>query len=871
MDRGTRLGRYEILAALGRGGMGEVYRARDTSVGRDIALKLLPTDVAADPNRLQRLRREARLLASLNHPHIAALYALEEEQGVPFLVLELVEGQTLAARLREGRMPPEVAVPLAIQMAEALAAAHARGVVHRDLKPANVMITAQGLVKLLDFGIARRGAVADTAADTVSRDPLTAPHQFLGTPAYMSPEQINGSSVTPQSDIWAFGCVLYESLTGKHPFPANTGSDRMAVILERDPDWTVLAGCPAKVRDVVKRCLQKDPAQRIHHIADARIELQEAMRETPEVLPAVAKGRTQAWMAAAVASLVLAAVALGLLAWTRDVPAPAEPVRRFGIDLGRKLAFGPDYPAAVAISPDGALIAYVGEVDGDRRIYVRSMDDVTARPLDGTVGAQQPFFSPDAKWLGFFADGKLKKISVRGGAPVVLAPAPNGTGGAWSSEGWIVFAPTNPSALRRVSADGSDERVFSQVRTGAGEHAHWSPAFLPDQRTVVFTVYMGRRNTDSRLAVQGSGDTEHRTLVEGGSHGRFVAPGWLVYGRGTELVAAEFDPAAGAVTGTPFRVLEGVQDTPLGAPIFALSDQGTLVYAPAVTVGHTGRIVWLDRTGRVREELDAGTPAYRPRMSPDGSRVAFHQADPDFNVWVKDPGRGARVKLSKDPAYDGFPVWSPDGRQVAFSSAREGSRTLFVQRTDGSDAAERLLSVGHPRWPTSWSPDGNWLAYNEEDPQTGSHVWLLDMRTRQPRRFRPAGGRDGWARFSPDGTWLAYHSDESGSFEVYVCAVQDPRRPLQVSAGGMGPLWSPAGGEIYYNRGTQFMAVPVRLGQASVAARPQVLFTTGMLVNDVGARGERFLAADAPVTAAISRLDIVLGWRHVLTRLNDGR
>jgi eukaryotic-like serine/threonine-protein kinase len=868
---GTRLGRYEIVGPLGKGGMGEVYLARDTSVGRDVAIKLLPDELLADGSRLRRLRREARVLASLNHPNIAGLYALEEEHSVPFLVLELVAGETLASRLSRGPMPLREALQVAVEIADALATVHGCGIVHRDLKPSNVMLTTKGRAKLLDFGIARRDSI-DTDASTGSRDAETTSGHFVGTPAYMSPEQITGSPAGEQSDIWAFGCVLYESVTGSHPFRAPTRSDQLAAILEREPDWQALDECPVKVRDLIRRCLRKDPAQRLHDIADARIEIQEIL-EYP-----VSEGEPppmpvwKAWKVLALAALGLALYGLGLLVRQRPEPTIPFVMGRFAIDLGGKLAFGIDYPASVAISRQGDLVAYVAEADGVPRIHVRAMDAIQPRPLDGTTGAQQPFFSPDGRWLGFFADGKLKKVSVRGGAPITLCAASDGAGGAWSAEGWIVFAPSD-SGLRRVSEQGGESEVFSQVRLDAGEQAHLSPILLADQRTVLFTVDTGGRNTVSRIALQTLGQKDHRVVVEGGSHARLVPPRWLVYGRGAELLAVEFDSARGVVTGIPFRVLEGVQDTPsLGAPVFAVSDEGTLVYAPAVTAGYDGRMSWLDRSGKAVDEVEAGHAYCRPRLSPDGTRVVFHLADPDFNVWVKDLTRGTRTKITTEPGFDGFGVWSPDGRQIVFSSARAGPRTLFAQAADGSGGAERLLPVGNPRFPTSWSPNGEWLAFHEENPGTGLDVSLLNMRDKTVRPFLHTVAGEAGARFSPDGAWLAYSSDESGAEEVYVCSVGDPSQRLQVSAGGgTGAIWSPAGDEVFYSHGSQFMSVPIRLGKSPKAERPRVLFSTDKLVNDVGARGDRFLAVDAPTSVSITRLEVVLGWPRALARLSEAR
>jgi Tol biopolymer transport system component len=857
--------------------MGEVYLARDTSVGRDVAIKVLPAELAADAARLARLRREARLLASLNHPNIANLYALEEDQGRPFLVLELVEGESLADRLRRGRLPLRQALQVAVQIAEALDSVHERGLVHRDLKPSNVMLTTRGTAKLLDFGLARQESIeaADTLTDAApSDDFVTASGHVVGTPAYMSPEQARGSPSDQQSDIWAFGCVLYELLAGRHPFASASRPDQIEAILDREPAWRTLDGVPVKLRDLVKRCLRKDPAQRLHHIADARIEIQEVLED-----PAAASGDRPSptwanWTTLALVAMGLVIVALAWLVVSRPTAATdSGGVGRFAIDLEGSLAFDIDYPASLALSPRGDLLAYVGESDGDRRIHVRAMDAIQVRPLDGTAGAQQPFFSPDGSWLGFFADGKLKKVSIRGGAPVTLCAAPHGMGGAWSAAGWIVFAPSDYSGLRRVSANGGEDRPFSQLDLDAGEQAHLSPVLLADQRTVLFTVDTGGRNVDSRVALQTLEQAGHRVIIDGGSHARPLPPRWLVYGRGPELLAVEFDPSRREVTGTPFRVLEGVQDTPaLGAPVFAVSDGGTLAYAPAAITGGNGRLLWLDRSGQVREELETGRAFYRPRLSPDGTRVLFHVATPDFKVWVTDLRRDIRAALTTEPGRHGFGVWSPDGRRIAFSSARAGPRALYVGAADGGGTAERLLPADKPRWPTSWSPDGRWLAFHEEDPRTGLDVSLLDLQDKSVRPLLHSAAGEAGARFSPDGKWLAYDSDQSGVLEVYVCSVREPGRRLQVSArGGTGAIWSPAGDVIYYGHGLEFASVPILPGPLPSAGRPQVLFKTDKLINDVSTEGDRFLAVDAPTSVSITRLEVILSWPRDVARLADAR
>jgi serine/threonine-protein kinase len=779
--------------------MGEVYRGRDTRLGRDVAIKVLPAERLTDPLRRARFVREARAASTLNHPHIVTIHEIESAEGIDFIVMELVSGHTLDALIPRHGMRLGEALRLAIPVADALAAAHDAGIVHRDLKPSNVMVTPAGVVKVLDFGLAKlgneeEGEGEDVATLDAEAGPRTRAGAVVGTPAYMSPEQASGGKVDARSDVFAFGAVLYEMVTGHRAFAGHTRAETLAAILREPPKppRDLAPDLPRDLERIILRCLRREPERRFQHMADVKVDLQEVKEESDSLAtatgPAARPRSRPRWLArtgAGAAVLLVGALAGALLqGWRPKGEASSGPVRAFTIELGGTLAFGMDYPASVVLSPRGDQIAFVAEAAGERRIYVRPMDEMNARPLAGTEGAQQPFFSPDGRWLGFFAGGRLQKISLRGGAPLVLSAAPHGMGGAWSSEGWIVYAPSDFEGLRRVSENGGDGEPFSQVDLEAGEHGHWSPTLLADHRTVLFTVYTGGRNTESRLAVQGPGEPRHRVILHGGGPGRLLPPRWLIYGRGRELLAVRFDSRARAVTGTPFRVLDGVQDTPsVGAPIFDVSDQGALVYAAATAAEHEARLVWLDPTGQTQGEIEKGRALGRPRVAPDGSRVAFHFADPDFNVWVKDGARGTRLRLTRDPGWDAFPVWSPDGGRIAFSSAREGSRTLFLQAADGSGSAERLLEPGNPRWPTSWSPSGPWLAFHEENPRTGMDVLLLDVAERRARPLLRTPASEAWARFSPNGDWLAYHSDDSGVFEVYVCRLDEPTRRFQVSAG----------------------------------------------------------------------------------------
>ena len=578
---------------------------------------------------------------------------------------------------------------------------------------------------------------------------------------------------------------------------------------------------PRELERIILRCLRKEPERRFQHMVDVKVELQEVKEESDSQTAtpgAVARHRSRrrrlAWMAAGVAVL-LAATLGGVLLQTRigspkDIASSAS-VRTFAIELGGTLAFGIDYPASVVLSPKGDQIAFVAESGGKRQVYVRPMDEMDARPLAGTDAAQQPFFSPDGRWLGFFAEGKLKKTSLRGGAPVVLSAAQYGMGGAWSSEGWIVYAPSDFEGLRRVPENGGEGEVFSRVDLEAGEQGHWSPTLLADQRTVLFTVYTGGRNTESRLAVQGPGDRTHRVILQGGGPGRLLSPHWLIYGRGRELLAARFDSVAGAVTGTPSAfsmAFKTRRPRPRRSSTCRTMDSRL---CSGRDRGLRSRLVWLDQTGQVQGEIERSRVLGGPRLAPDGSRVAYF-ADPDFNVWVKDfaRGPGSASRRTRDGTPSRFGVRTEVAScspQLAKAPARSFSSRL-TEVEARSDFWNRGIRDGrHPGRRTA-----RWLAFHEEDPQTGMDVWLLDMADRRPRPLLRTPYDEAWARFSPDGAWLAYRSNQSGSFEVYACRLGEPNRRFQISAGGgTAPIWSAAGDRIYYTRGTQLMVAEVRL------------------------------------------------------------
>ena len=871
---GTKLGPYEISGAIGAGGMGEVYQAHDTKLGRDVAIKILPEAFAHDPERLSRFQREAKMLAALNHPNIATIYGLEESNGTSYLVMELVSGETLADRIKgEGAFPIDEALKIAVQIAEALEAAHERGIIHRDLKPANVKVTPDGKVKVLDFGLAKA-----FAGDGANEDPSNSPTLsmaatmhgvILGTAAYMSPEQARGKAVDKRTDIWAFGCVLYEELTGRQAFQGETVTDILAKVLQGEPDWELLPrATPLQIRDLLRRCLQKDKTLRLRDAGDARIEIQEALSAQPESVVARAFGRRQ------VAALGLAAAALlaiaGIAVWNlKPAPSPPlQPVTRTVITLppGDQLA-AVDYPA-IAISPDGTKLAYVATHSGRRQIYLRPLDLLEAKPLPGTEGANTPFFSPDGRWLGFFADGRLKKISLSGGAALSLVNTINANGASWSSQGVIAFTPTDGSPLQQVSNDGGTQTPLTRLETG--EVLHRWPHFLPSGKAVLFAA----TGTNPQIAVQSLETGQRKDLVSGGTSPQYVTTGHLLYGQNGNLMAAPFDLERLEVKGAFVPVVAGILQTPgrLGTQC-GVSATGSLVYVPG-EVQSTGRLVWVDRNGS--EQVLAAPPrVYRyPRLSPDGKRMAVSIEEHDVQIWLYDIVRETMTRLTLEGTFNMLGDWAPDGKRIAYYSNREGQINLFWRSVDGSSGPERLTTSENIQGVGSFSPDGQALAFVEPDPSTGMDLWMLHMSDRQAKPFLRTPFNEGAPRFSPDGHFLAYFSNESGRYEVYVQPYPGPGAKWQISTeGGTEPVWNPKGRELFYREGERMMAVDIVTQPDFSASKPRMLFqgayaaTPGSFAYyDVSQDGQRFLMIKPEQTTSFTQIVVVQNWFEELKR-----
>jgi eukaryotic-like serine/threonine-protein kinase len=896
LTSGTRLGSYEVIAQIGAGGMGEVYQAHDTKLGRDVAIKVLPEAFAHDPERLARFQREAKMLAQLNHTNIATIHGLEHSGDTHYLVMELVPGDTLQQRVkRDGPVPVEEALTIAKQIAEALEAAHEKGIIHRDLKPANVKVTPEGKVKVLDFGLAKA-----FAGDATNNDPSNSPTlsaaatmqgTILGTAAYMSPEQARGKECDKRTDIWAFGCVLYELLTGKQAFHGETTTEILAAVLRGEPDWQVLpASTPGKIRDLLRRCLQKEMNKRARDAGDVRIEIEEAL-----VTPVAGELTTAAptkgirslgpqALILSVGTLLLGLAIAGIAVWKLK-PSPTQPVTRTVIDLppGQQLA-GMENGPAVALSSDGTHLVYVARQGGAQQLYLRALDSLEARPIPGTEGAINPFFSPDGQWLGFFAGGKLMKVSVSGGAAVTLVDALQPHGASWSSQGMIAFAPTNISALQQVSEAGGTRQPLTHLEKE--EVTQRWPEFLPGGTVVLFAAAGTTSNwNNAQVSVQSIGTGERRNLIQAGTQPSYVPSGHLVYAQGGSLMAVPFDPQRLAVAGAGVPVVEGVQQSPsTGAAQYSFSATGSMVYVSGGVQSAQRRLFWVNRNG-AEQPLAAPVRAYRgPRLSHDGRRVAVSLEERETQVWLYDLFRETLTRFTFEGSTNLGAVWTPDSKWIAFESNKEGPMNLFRQLADGSGGRERLTTSENLNVPGSWSPDGQQMCFVEVNPTTGYDIWVLRMgdpsasagQIRKAQPFLRTPFNESVPEFSPDGRWLVYVSDESGRNEIYVQPYPGPGGKWQISTeGGTEPVWNPNGRELFYRSGEKMMAVDVATQPGFAAGKPQMLFegqyvpTPGTLPNyDVSPDGQRFLMLkpSEQEQAAPTQINVVLNWFEELKR-----
>ena len=883
---GRDIGAYHIVSLLGAGGMGEVYRARDTKLGRDVAIKVLPAEFVADPKRRARFEREARLLAALNHPHIAAIYGLEDAAGVQTLVLELVEGQTLAERLTKGPLSTAEALTISRQIAVALEAAHDKGIVHRDLKPANIKIRPDGSVKVLDFGIAKLSPMAGSGTDASDQSPTvtadgTREGTVLGTAAYMSPEQARGKPVDSRSDIWAFGCVLYEMLTRRRAFDASDVPQTLARILERDPDWRALPDkTPSATRRLLQRCLEKDPMNRLRDIGDARLELDEALLRPTEP-SVVAPGRSRerlAWALVTVFAMSLvAALALAAVLYMQQGQSDAF-VTRFSAPFPEEWTWAPDIRTSVnlAVSRDGRHVAFVAlGVNRQTGLWIRELGALTPRPLPGTEGASSPFWSPDNRALGFFADGKLKRIDLSGSPAVTLCDAPDNRGGSWGSD-VIIFA-TLQGPLQRVPASGGSPILATAL--GPGEVSHLRPGFLPDGwRFFYRAVSPGEANSEAPVYLTALNSTNRTWLLNTAAANVVYSRAHLLFLRRNTLMAQPFDDRRFALTGEAAPIAENVRVSmtfPPSSGQFSASENGVLAYQTASA--EYSQLVWYDRSGKRLSALGAPDSYGDIRISPGGNQTAVSVIDSVKNardIWLYDLARGFRTKFTFDPGIEAAPIWSPDGSRIVFNSTRKGTLDLYHKPANSSDVEDSLL-LEEPlnQIPEDWSPDSKFILYSTVTP-SGRDLWVLPLfGDRRPFRFLQSPFNKVAARFSPNGRWIAYQSNESAGAQVYVAPFPGPGGRQQISAdGGAFPRWRGDGTEIFYlDRAKRIVVARVNGRDAAFTVGDvRTLFQTrardGVYSFEVSADGQRFLINTVVEHATAGSFAVVVNWPAGLRR-----
>ena len=845
---GRQISHYKIVERVGAGGMGEVYRARDTRLGREVAIKVLPSHFAADDQLRRRFEREARAISSLSHPHICAIYDIGHQDGINFLVLEFVEGKTLASRMAKGPMAMDQVLRLAIEMADGLDHAHRHAIVHRDLKPANVILTRRG-AKLLDFGLAKfqasasRGGVIVSSASTESVE-LTGRGTIVGTLPYMAPEQLEGKDADARTDIFALGAVIYEMATGRKAFAGKSQASLIAAILhvEPSPISELQPAVPPALERVVKTCLAKDPDERWQAAHDLMLELKwiaDGASESPEAISG--KGRRinserRLWVAA----MLVATLIVGVTAWLLSrAPAPAaRPLARFALELPPNLQFAKDERPVIALSPDGTSLVYVLNDGSNRQLYVRRLDQLESTPIPGTEGAIGPFFSPDGQWVGFYAGGKLKKVSLLGGTPLDICGVPPVMHGAsWGADDSIFYSPAHDWGIFRVSASGGESQSVTEPDAAKGERSHYWPQVLPGGKALIFTIGTGESFDDARIVVQSLDTGERKVVIDGGTFGRYLPTGHLVYARAGALFAVPFDLSRLEKKGTPVPVVEGVKvDSRSGAANFGFSNAGSLLYLSGKSDANDEELVWVDRRGQARRLMETRHAFQGPSLSPDGKKLAVSISGVMQNIWVYDLNSGTLTRLSFEE--DWGPSWTPDGNRIAYSSGRVRMPPAIAGRpSDGSGEAEQLVAGGLPVFTGSWSPDGRVMAYTEvfdeinvkdlgDRRSTGVDIWLLRL-VGEPRsepflrtRFDEFG-----PEFSPDGKWLAYVSNESGRNEVYVMTFPGPGPKRQVSIrGGTSPRWAGNGKELFYRNGNQMMSVDISMLPRFDASTPRVLF-----------------------------------------------
>ncbi len=879
LTSGTKLGPYEIVAPIGAGGMGEVYRARDAKLARDVAIKILPASFASDPDRMARFEREAKVLASLNHPNIAHIYGLEDADGTRGLVMELIPGTTLAERIEKGPLPLEEALSIANEIAIALEYAHEHGIVHRDLKPANIKVTDDGGAKVLDFGLAK--ALDDAPAhDDIANSPTltmgaTRAGVILGTAAYMSPEQAKGKSADRRADIWAFGVVLFEMLSGKRLYSGETAPETLAHVITKDPDWNFLpARTPNAIRHLLERCLTKDPKARLQAIGEARIIIARTLANPSEATAQIERAAPQKPFARSVAPWIIAALAMAIAAvttwapWSKSAAPPQSARLSFVPPAG--ISFNDSQPDSLVISPDGKKLVFTATAGaGKWQLWVRPIDSTDAQALPGTEGAIEPFWSPDSRSIAFGSQGKLSRVDLSGGTSQILCDAGRLTGGSWGTKGVILFVPDYRTGIFQVPATGGEVKPVTFDDEAHGETGHYSPQFLPDANHFIFQVNTGLKKT---LWAGSLDSPKLKQVLTDSTYQVYVAPGWILYLRNQILVAQQFDNDKLELKGEPTPLMERPADMAGPGPSFSVSDNGILVWLDGWR--RNFQLQWFDRDGKqigtLGQIVKQTRDGQEPRISPDGKRVVVKR---DNNIWVLDLERETGIRLTAD--FGQIPIWSPDGNRVAFLN-NDG---LCVMAANGVGQPEVLLRGLNA--PADWSPDGKFLLYQKRFEKTRTDVWVLPLfGDKKPYALLDSPFEEVGARISPDGHWLAYSSDESGTPEVYVRSftsdgkVGADKKRISTDGGGQ-PTWRRDGQELFFLAADgQMMSVSVKTAGAEIElSAPKNLFKTRTItfsrfsgLYDASADGKRFLIGTLIGESNMEPPTVITNWEAGLKK-----
>jgi serine/threonine-protein kinase len=863
---GQTVAHYKILDKLGEGGMGEVWRAEDTKLGRHVAIKVLPEIFTSDAERLARFEREARVLATFEHPRIASIYGLEDHDGRKLLVMQVAEGETLAERIDAAPIDVEQALKVALQIADALEAAHDKGIVHRDLKPANIKLDATGQVTVLDFGLAKAlestssasgsGPQGLSLSPTMTAD-MTGKGVLLGTAAYMSPEQARGEGVDRRADIWAFGVVLMEMLTGNRLYAGKTLSDTLAGVLAREPEWNDLPkNTPSRVRRLLERCLEKDAGQRLQAIGEARIAIERYLEDPAEeevAEQATSPPPIKRFLPWAVAGVTAVALIASLTVFGSR-GGSSEETMRLEVAMSDDSLFVP-LGAGAVLSPDGTRVVYVTVTDGGQTLWVRSLDQLEGTPLVSGSGATQPyhpFFSPDGQWVGFATPEELKKVPITGGTPISLCKVNRSRGASWGPDNTIVLAPEPGNGLFTISAAGGEPQPLTTLDADRGEVAHRWPQTVPGGQVIFTSVPQGSGSADEGVIEAVSLETGDRAVLHrGGTYGRWVPSGHLVYVRENTLFAMPFDIQKMKATGSPAPIVQGVTaNSGNGGAQISFSENGTLAYVSGDIGVPEYPVMMMDRSGVVSTLWEEPGTYACPKLSPDGRRLALTVLrGGNWDIWVFDLERKVSTRLTFHDGYDGDQVWSPDGEYLVFTSDRDGVENPYLKRADGSGEATRLAEIEHDFWPSSWSSDGKWIL--GEIQGTSFDLWAIPGdESGDPVPFLATEFFERFPAISPDGRWVAYMSDESGREEVYVRPFPAAAGKWQVSdGGGDWPIWSPDGSELIYRTEDGLMSATVSAENGSIrAGRPKPLASGGLSNRQVGIAVAGSIFSDYEIT-----------------------